>query len=503
EQSDDGPQNKESPGSSKNRYLGIWYKNIPVRTVVWVANRQSPIKDLSGTLMFNKTGNLVLVSHKDVVVWSSNSLKQVQNPVAQLLDSGNFIIREERERNSDIFVWQSFDYPSDTLLPGMKVGCDLRNGLNRRLSSWKNSEDPSPGELPYGIEHPPYPEALKNKSVISRLVVNQTTSALERPVWIESDQIWKPYFSWPQDYCDDYDLCGANGICDLGASPVCQCLQGFKPKSPEKWKSMDWSQGCIRNEPLNCHSTEGFLKFVGLKVPDTANCWVNQSMNLNECRDKCLKNCSCMAYTNLDIRENGSGCAIWIGDLIDIRQFATGGDNLYIRMPASSLEGTNNGTTGKSDPGEAKDAENGHSEESPSDQGLDLPSFDLATISIATNNFSTNNKLGQGGFGPVYKAWRLWTEERATELIDTLVEYSCIYPEIFRSIHVGLLCVQQQPEDRLNMFSVVLMLSGESVLPQPKQPGFLIEVQNEAHPSSSNNERCSANEMTVTLLEAR
>ncbi|CAK9149947.1 unnamed protein product [Ilex paraguariensis] len=404
----------------------------------------------------------------------------------------------------------------------MKVGCDLRNGLNRRLSSWKNSEDPSPGELTYGIVHPPYPEALKNKSVISRLVVNQTTSALERPVWIESDQIWKPYFSWPQDYCDDYDLCGANGICDLGAPPVCQCLQGFKPKSPEKWKSMDWSQGCIRNEPLNCHSTEGFLKFVGLKVPDTANCWVNQSMNLNECRDKCLKNCSCMAYTNLDIRENGSGCAIWIGDLIDIRQFATGGDNLYIRMPASSLEGTNNGTTGKSDPGEAKDgtkwiipvsivatiggiagillvsyhiwkgktkAENGHSEESPNDNGLDLPSFNLATISIATNNFSTNNKLGQ--------------EERATELIDTLVEYSCIYPEIFRSIHVGLLCVQQQPEDRPNMLSVVLMLSGESVLPQPKQPGFLIEVQNEAHPSSSNNECCSANEMTVTLLEAR
>ncbi|CAK9144617.1 unnamed protein product, partial [Ilex paraguariensis] len=101
------------------------------------------------------------------------------------------------------------------------------------------------------------------------------------------------------------------------------------------------------------------------------------------------------------------------------------------------------------------------------------------------------------------EAWRLWTEERALELINTLIEDSSILPEIFRCIHVGLLCVQQLPEDRPNMLSVVLMLSGESVLPQLKQPGFLIEVQNKAHPSASNNESCSANEMTVTLLEAR
>uniref|UniRef100_A0A7N2LK54 Bulb-type lectin domain-containing protein n=1 Tax=Quercus lobata TaxID=97700 RepID=A0A7N2LK54_QUELO len=38
-----------SPGNSTNRYLGIWYKNIPVTTVVWVANRSIPIKDLSGS----------------------------------------------------------------------------------------------------------------------------------------------------------------------------------------------------------------------------------------------------------------------------------------------------------------------------------------------------------------------------------------------------------------------------------------------------------------------
>ena len=34
---------------------------------------------------------------------------------------------------------------------------------------------------------------------------------------------------------------------------------------------------------------------------------------------------------------------------------------------------------------------------------LELPLFELATIVSSTNNFSINMKLGQGGFGPVYK----------------------------------------------------------------------------------------------------
>ena len=34
---------------------------------------------------------------------------------------------------------------------------------------------------------------------------------------------------------------------------------------------------------------------------------------------------------------------------------------------------------------------------------VDLPMFSFASISAATNNFSIENKLGQGGFGPVYK----------------------------------------------------------------------------------------------------
>ncbi|KAL4294872.1 hypothetical protein S83_064271 [Arachis hypogaea] len=45
-----------NPGnSSHKRYLGIWYKKIPIQTVVWVANRANPINDFSGILTMNST----------------------------------------------------------------------------------------------------------------------------------------------------------------------------------------------------------------------------------------------------------------------------------------------------------------------------------------------------------------------------------------------------------------------------------------------------------------
>ncbi|KAF8411264.1 hypothetical protein HHK36_003811 [Tetracentron sinense] len=73
-------------------------------------------------------------------------------------------------------------------------------------------------------------------------------------------------------------------------------------------------------------------------------------------------------------------------------------------------------------------------------------------------------------------AWKLWNEGKALELMDALMEDQYSVSEALRCINVGLLCVQQRPEDRPTMSSVIMMLDRESVvLPQPKQPGFYTE----------------------------
>ena len=51
----------------------------------------------------------------------------------------------------------------------------------------------------------------------------------------------------------------------------------------------------------------------------------------------CLRDCSCAAYTNSNISGGGSGCLLWFGDLIDIKELAENGQDFYIRMAASEL----------------------------------------------------------------------------------------------------------------------------------------------------------------------
>uniref|UniRef100_A0A2N9HW38 non-specific serine/threonine protein kinase n=1 Tax=Fagus sylvatica TaxID=28930 RepID=A0A2N9HW38_FAGSY len=421
-----------SPGSSNNRYLGIWYKNIPVKTIVWVANRDSPIDNSSGILMINSTGTLVLLSQNKSVVWSTSSLKQAQTPLLQLLDTGNLVLTDEKN--------------------GVKLGWDLKRGLNRRLIAWKNWDDPSSGDLIIEMTLHNYPEVylfqgtvkyyrigpwnglgfsgalpgIKNHVFNFTFVHNQDELSLQTTVTVMA-------FVEPMEYVPM-------------SFPVCQCLKGFKPKSQQKWDSMDWSQGCVRNKPLNCQEiiTHGFVKFPNLKVPDTTYTWVNTSMNLKECREKCLSNCSCTAYTNSDIKE-GIGCAIWFGDLLDIKQFPDGGQDLYIRMHPSEL-GMENGHKKNIAAIVAcsivvvsgmllgsyyvcsKENLRGimerirtivHSSNSKGpEEDMELPLFDLSTIARATDDFSLNNKLGEGGFGPVYKGTLLQGKDIAVKRLS-------------------------------------------------------------------------------------
>lgn len=103
-----------------------------------------------------------------------------------------------------------------------------------------------------------------------------------------------------------------------------------------------------------------------------------------------------------------------------------------------------------------------------------------------------------------FQAWLQWTKGRALELIDKNIEDSCTEPEVLRCIHIGLLCVQHNPEDRPTMSSVVLMLGSKIDLAEPKQPDFYMKkLSVEANSSSTQLESVSTNEMTISQLEAR
>ncbi|KAA8523787.1 hypothetical protein F0562_010209 [Nyssa sinensis] len=372
-------------GSSKNRYLGIWYKKISTGTVVWVANRDIPLTDTSGVFKVTHQGILILHNTTNTIIWSSNMSRTAQEPVAQLLESGNLVVKEANDASPDNFLWQSFDYPCDTFLPGMKLGKNLETDQDWNLSSWISSDDPAPGDFTYwcdvrgypqfrvsngsvgvfrsgpwnGVRFSGYPSlkantvykfnfvfnkeefyyinGLTNGSVVSRAVLNHN-GEFQRFTWNNRIQSWTVYLTVPADHCDNYALCGVYGSCNIGNSPVCGCLDKFVPKYPEVWDMADWSYGCVRRTQLDCHNgSDGFLKYSNVKLPDTRYSFFNGSMSLDECRAMCSKNCSCMAYANSDVSEGGSGCLLWFDDLIDIRTFPEDGQDIYIRMASSEL----------------------------------------------------------------------------------------------------------------------------------------------------------------------
>ncbi|KAI3753821.1 hypothetical protein L2E82_25885 [Cichorium intybus] len=145
------------PEGSKNKYVGIWYKKISVRTVAWVANRDLPVTGASsGTLKIVSPGNLVLMKDTNDVVWSSNTTSS-GNATVQLEDSGNLVVRQGIGKR---ILWQSFDYPTDTLLPGMMLGRNFLTGKEWHLSSWKSSRDPAPGEFTWSVDTRGYPQNL-------------------------------------------------------------------------------------------------------------------------------------------------------------------------------------------------------------------------------------------------------------------------------------------------------------------------------------------------------
>ncbi|WOH02412.1 hypothetical protein DCAR_0521801 [Daucus carota subsp. sativus] len=298
-----------SPGSSKNRYLGIWYM-MSKSTLVWIANRETPLTNTSGVVRFNNKGSIVVTSDGGNIVWTSISKKApIKNPAVQLLDNGNLVLRDAADSDLENYMWESFDYPVDTQLPGMKFGVDLVHGIDRCLTPWRGVDDPAPGNFTHRMDTNGFPQLLlwkgsvlwaragpwvglwfsgnsktkmfgfyadefvfnekeiyfryelaDDNTPISRYVLNPDGES-SIMIWSHRNQDWVVYTTLHMGKCDRYGFCGPYGGCNPNNYPRCECLKGFVPKLSEKWKAGNWSDGCVRESPMTCGSGEFYEVF--------------------------------------------------------------------------------------------------------------------------------------------------------------------------------------------------------------------------------------------------
>eukprot|EP01018_Ginkgo_biloba_P011674 Gb_40120 [translate_table: standard] len=446
-----------SPKGSTKWYIGIWYAHISEQTIVWVANRETPLENTAGAFNLTQDGNLALFDAEGGSVWSSDATKKASRAV--IMDSGNLVMMSGE--NTSESVWQSFDHPGDTWLPGMKIG------MQQNLTCWKSSLDPSPGL--FSVQMDPtgasqfvltwkksvqyWESGLWNGEIFSGLPEMATkyiydfsfvtTSSdtyfiysvkpqfhllsrfvmdkggeIRQYTWID-DNTWNMFWSQPRDQCEIYDFCGPYGMCSRNNLQFCSCIPGFDPKDSQDWNNQEWSGGCVRRTPLQCdgkkESTDGFTELSGKWLGDMADSYKGQTQR--GCEAMCLANCSCTAFAYIT-NATSPTCHIWSGDLLNLRD-STDGNSLFIRLAPSDLP--------KLSPNRKASVfgllvrvsgalaslvaivlvfifwwrRRKWPEKSAEAMPGSLRTFTYKELQIATKNFS--HRLGGGGFGSVFK----------------------------------------------------------------------------------------------------
>ncbi|XP_030930947.1 G-type lectin S-receptor-like serine/threonine-protein kinase At4g03230 [Quercus lobata] len=499
-------------GSSKHgRYVGIWYYKSSPMVVVWVANRIEPVPSkTTGAFTISENGDLQVLDNTKML-WSAKIGGSTSfNRTVKLLDSGNLVLIEG-QAGSETILWQSFENPTDTFLPGMKMNAEMT------LTSWKSQVDPAPGSYTfrqdqdrgnqYKIENraiPYWKSGLSGElfnsdnnlifTAISNLLSNSAPGTGKSNFTIKNKTLTSTtpgrfdYYrmrlvmdldghiklykldndtapaSWsltrmePRDNCSVLNACGSFGSCNIEKSPMCNCLDGFQPKALNHWNSGFYSEGCTRNYSI-CHKGDNFtmLNITGVGT-EGGNGIYKQSAH--ECRVECLSDCRCLAYSFQSTemsrtKANTATCWIWSEDVNNIQESNDGGSDareLYVRVGLSVIDDhtKSEGSSYKKkqfDPiilmiiatlmviaccyfyyftrkkksvnrernqanaafrlydseRQVKDLIDSGQFREDDKKGIDVPSFDLKSILAATDYFSDAKKLGQGGFGPVYK----------------------------------------------------------------------------------------------------
>ncbi|KAF5934776.1 hypothetical protein HYC85_025905 [Camellia sinensis] len=408
-----------SPESFNLRYLGIqfmnfsdWVNSRGQDKMVWVANRGKPLR---GTLNISHDGNLMLTDYNGTFI----TLNVEEQPVpsndtsATLLDTGNLVLRAGKH-----IVWQSFDYPSDTWLPGMKLGL-FKSSRGRPqhcfLTSQVSPQVPTLGAFTLGVD----PNNTKQLVIWQRGVLywrsgmwngynfsyfphnyNQfnfsyfsnesqgyftfTRTDNDFPSWIDIDSSGNIRIFRGEDY-------GWNYGWPLGVTVHCDDSQVLEYSS---------NLGCVVPSPSNCTAGDVFIKKSG--YTDSGRITTNVSQGISDCKEICRQDCDCTAYASA--LPDGSGCQFFYGEYHDSPEYI-----FYVRNISMANIGNNRRSEDRTSLGtqsfmsEIKTEATIMEKINNGKKDHELPLFTLSSIEIATDYFSDANKIGQGGFGPVYK----------------------------------------------------------------------------------------------------
>ncbi|KAL5227602.1 hypothetical protein ABZP36_015867 [Zizania latifolia] len=349
--------------------FSVWFTASRNSTAVWMANRDFPVNGRGSRVSFTHDGELALADANGTTVWSSKMggvSGGRRGLTVSLNDTGNLVIADPSTSNT---VWQSFDWPTDTLLPSQQFTRDTKLVAGYYSLNFDNDNvlrllyyGPDVASLYWPVPSLTIYQAGRTNYNSSRIAVlnnigvfmssdqlqAQATdlgAGIKRRLTIEHDGNFRMYSlnestgGWTETWsalarpCQAHGLCGRNGICKYKTSFQCSCLPGH-----EMTDRRDWTKGC---RPLfsieNC--SQGAAppppeQFKFVKVPKTDfygfDVGYNESITFRQCRYLCLENCLCAAFT---YRLDGEGKCYQKGRLFNGYTSPKYRVSIYLKVP--------------------------------------------------------------------------------------------------------------------------------------------------------------------------
>ncbi|KAH7560480.1 hypothetical protein JRO89_XS10G0029100 [Xanthoceras sorbifolium] len=329
--------------------LAIWFDKIPEKTIVWSANRNELVQRGSKSEL-TADGPLVLRDATGRQIWSVGPGDGVV--YGAMLDTGNFVLAGSDSVN----LWESFDMPTDTMLPTQTMSQGSRLVARFSDSNYSSGrfmfELQSDGNLllytttypkedanaAYWSTQSSIPDGFqvifnqsgymyliaKNGSILNPVFSNtaSTQNFYQRAI-VDSDGVFRHYIypkssnssdgNWPMawstlsfipsDICvriagdKGSGACGFNSYCSLvDDRKKCQCPPGYTFFDPE-----DVMKGCKQNfVPQSCDKTSEemhLFEFRDMINTDWPNFHYESYKSVSEdwCRQVCLSDCFCSA----------------------------------------------------------------------------------------------------------------------------------------------------------------------------------------------------------------
>ncbi|KAF7847356.1 hypothetical protein BT93_L3056 [Corymbia citriodora subsp. variegata] len=323
--------------------FAIWFSDPPCSgaacTPVWMANREVPVNGRRSTFSLLDSGNLVLTDAGDTGrnVWSSGTSFHSAAEL-RLNDTGNLVLTN----GSRGVLWQSFESPTDTLLPQQPLTrntflISARSKYNYSTGFYKLYFD-NDNVLRLLFDDPsfsgvywPFPWLLSSQfgrflynssriAVLDPLGFFQSSdncsfytsdygvSAMQRRMTLDFDGNLRVYSREPGSTvwkvtweaisgvpCFIHGVCGNNSLCsyDPAKERRCSCVPGYVRKIPG-----DWSAGCVPDFTFSDGCVTDEIKFVKLLYVDFYGYDYNPIANttLEKCQQTCMNQCNCRGF---------------------------------------------------------------------------------------------------------------------------------------------------------------------------------------------------------------